>query len=43
LQVKKFYVPELEDFVTLKVSTSAIKNINKKGITACLREAGYMI
>lgn len=43
LQVKKFYVPELDDFVYLKVSTAAIRTINKKGITATLRDAGYII
>ncbi len=39
LQIKKFYIPEENDWITLKVSTSALKNINKKGITACLKEA----
>lgn len=39
LQTKKFYVPEEDAWIVLKVSTSAIKNINKKGITACLKEA----
>jgi large subunit ribosomal protein L28 len=39
LQVKKFYVPEEDAWITLKVSTSAIRNINKKGISACLKEA----
>jgi len=39
LQVKKFYIPEDDMWITLKVSTSAIKNINKKGITAVLKEA----
>jgi large subunit ribosomal protein L28 len=40
LQTKKFYVPETGEWITLKVSTSALKTINKKGITACL--AGLM-
>jgi large subunit ribosomal protein L28 len=39
LQIKKFYIPEENDWITLKVSTSALKNINKKGISACLKEA----
>ena len=39
LQVKKFYIPEEDMWITLKVSTSAIRNINKKGISAVLREA----
>jgi large subunit ribosomal protein L28 len=39
LQIKKFYIPEENDWITLKVSTSALRNINKKGISACLKEA----
>ena len=39
LITKKFYVPEEDSFVTLKISTSALRTINKKGISACLREA----
>ena len=36
---KRFYLPEQEEWVTLKVSTSALKTINKKGITAAIKEA----
>ncbi|MBB4119079.1 MAG: 50S ribosomal protein L28 [Mesonia hippocampi] len=36
---KRFYIPEEDKWITLKVSTSAIKNINKKGISAVLKEA----
>ena len=36
---KRFYIPEEDKWVTLKVSTSAIKNINKKGIAAVIKEA----
>ncbi|MCD6069349.1 MAG: ribosomal protein [Bacteroidetes bacterium] len=39
LKRKKFFVPETGEWITLRVSTSAIKNINKKGISACLRDA----
>ena len=39
LKRKRFFVPETGEWITLRVSTSAIKNINKKGITACLKEA----
>ena len=39
LQTKRFYIPEEDKWVTLKVSTEAIRTINKKGITACLKEA----
>jgi len=45
LQTKKFYIPEEDTWITLKVSTSAIRNINKKGISACIKEAvekGYL-
>ncbi|MEL6539692.1 MAG: 50S ribosomal protein L28, partial [Bacteroidota bacterium] len=34
LQVKKFYIPERDAWVILKVSTAAIRTINKKGISA---------
>ena len=39
LQTKKFYIPETDSWITLKVSTQGIRNINKKGISACLKEA----
>ncbi|MEY3237985.1 MAG: hypothetical protein RI883_2086 [Bacteroidota bacterium] len=42
---KKFFLPEEERFVTLKISTSALRNINKKGISAVVKEArekGYL-
>jgi large subunit ribosomal protein L28 len=45
LVTKKFFIPEDETFITLKISTSALRNINKKGISACLKEArekGYL-
>jgi large subunit ribosomal protein L28 len=38
LQTKKFYIPEEDRWITLKVSTSAIKTINKNGITACIEK-----
>jgi large subunit ribosomal protein L28 len=36
LKVKKFYIPEEGRWITLKVSTSAIKTINKNGISAVI-------
>ena len=39
LQTKRFYIPEEDKWVTLKVSTSALRTINKKGISAVLKEA----
>ena len=45
LFTKKFLLPEENEFITLKISTSALRNINKKGIEACVKEArvkGYL-
>jgi large subunit ribosomal protein L28 len=39
LQKKRFYIPEEDKWVTLKVSTSAIKTINKNGIYAVIKKA----
>lgn len=39
LVTKKFFVPEENQYITLKISTSALRTVNKKGITACLKEA----
>lgn len=39
LQTKRFYIPEEDKWITLKVSTSALRTINKKGITAVLKDA----
>ena len=36
---KRFYLPEEDSWVTLKVSTSALKTINKIGISAAIKEA----
>ena len=36
---KRFYIPEEDQWLTLKVSTSALKDINKKGIYAVVKEA----
>lgn len=45
LVVKKFYLPEEDKYISLKISTSALRTVNKKGITACVKEArekGYL-
>ena len=45
LITKKFFIPEENEFITLKISTSALRTINKKGIGACVKEArakGYI-
>lgn len=42
---KRFYLPEEDKWLTLRVSAQAIKNINKKGITEMVktaREKGYL-
>lgn len=39
LKVKKIFVPELNKWVTLKLSTRALKTINKKGAYAAIKEA----
>ena len=36
---KRFYIPEENKWITLRVSTSALKDINKKGISAVIKEA----
>ncbi len=36
---KRFFLPEEDRWVTLKVCTSALKDINKKGISAVIKEA----
>ena len=39
LQTKKFYIPEEDRWVTLKVSTSTMRTINKNGINKVLKKA----
>ena len=39
LQTKKFFIPEEDKWITLKVSTSANRTINKNGISAVLKKA----
>ncbi|MFZ4548125.1 MAG: 50S ribosomal protein L28 [Bacteroidales bacterium] len=46
LQTKRFYIPEEDKWITLKVSTSALRTINKNGISASLKEArakGFLV
>jgi len=45
LQTKKFFIPEENRFITLRVSARGIRTINKNGIAACIKEArekGYL-
>lgn len=39
LQKKRFYIPEEDKWITLKVSTSALKTINKIGISKAIKIA----
>jgi large subunit ribosomal protein L28 len=39
LQKKRFYLPDEDRWVTLKVSTSGLRTINKIGINAALKRA----
>ncbi|MEX0883638.1 MAG: 50S ribosomal protein L28 [Cyclobacteriaceae bacterium] len=39
LHKKSFFIPEEGAWITLKVSSSALRTINKKGISAVLKEA----
>ncbi len=45
LITKKFFLPAENSFITLKISTSALRTVNKNGIEACVKEArkkGYL-
>lgn len=39
LHTKRFYIPEEDKWITLKVSASALRTINKNGITAVMKKA----
>lgn len=39
LHKKSFFIPEEGSWITLKVCTKALRTINKKGISAVLKEA----
>jgi large subunit ribosomal protein L28 len=39
LQTKRFFYAEENRWITLKVSTTAIRTINKKGLSIVLKEA----
>ncbi len=39
LHKKRFYIPEEDRWVTLKVSTKVLRTINKRGVLSVLREA----
>jgi large subunit ribosomal protein L28 len=37
---KKFFIPEENKWITMKVSAAGLRNIDKKGISAILKEMG---
>ncbi|MFC2111360.1 50S ribosomal protein L28 [Bacteroidota bacterium] len=39
LQTKKFFIPEENKWITLKICASAMRTVDKKGISACIKEA----
>lgn len=39
LHSKRFYIPEEDKWVTLRVSAAGLRTINKKGITVALKDA----
>lgn len=41
-QKKKIYIPELDKTITLTLSTTGIKTINKKGAYRALKDAGVI-
>jgi large subunit ribosomal protein L28 len=46
LFTKRYFLPEEQRWISLKVSASGMRNINKKGLTAVLKEAkekGYIL
>lgn len=42
LQTKRIWIPELNQFVRLKLSCRALKTINKNGAYATLKKAGLL-
>ena len=46
LFIKKYYLPEEERWISLKISAAGIRLISKKGLTTTLKEAkekGYIL
>ncbi|MBN2729677.1 MAG: 50S ribosomal protein L28 [Bacteroidales bacterium] len=39
IQEKRLYIPEEDKWIKLKISTSVLRTINKKGVSAVLNEA----
>lgn len=43
LQWKKIYVPELDKYVRVRISTRALRTINKKGLLSFLKDEGLTL
>ena len=43
LQRKRIFVPELDRFVRLRVSTRALRTLNKKGLLSYLKDNGLTL
>ncbi len=43
LQTKRIYIPELDKFVRIKLSTRALRTIDKKGLLPFLRSEGLSL
>lgn len=43
IQTKRLFVPELKRFIRIKVSTGAIRTINKIGLLPYLRKEGLQL
>lgn len=39
LMKKRFYIPEEDKWITLRISAAALKTINKNGISATIKKA----
>ncbi|MDH4121716.1 MAG: 50S ribosomal protein L28 [Deltaproteobacteria bacterium] len=42
LQTRRVFVPELKKYITVKLSTKALRSLDKKGAYAALKEAGLI-
>ena len=43
LHTKRIYVPELDKFVKIRLSTRAFRTVNKKGLLPFLRDEGLTL
>lgn len=43
LQWKRIYIPELDRYVRLRISTRALRTINKKGLLPFLKDNGLTL